>query len=123
MNLNPRKLYLMFRLEKNPNPSMGFSYGWCRMPLGVISRVSFGVILEKIDKIAKTGKSRHYRASTPQCRPMPRQEIPRHGEAKVKKWHPSGMSMRSIAAPRRSYYSQQTKFSIFVFEHLVFIHR
>ena len=34
---------------------MGFAYGWSRMPLGVISRVSFGfgVILERNRKSAK----------------------------------------------------------------------
>ena len=32
----------MLGLGKNPNPSMGFAYGWSRMPLRVISRVSFG---------------------------------------------------------------------------------
>ena len=31
----------MLGLGKNPNPSMGFAYGGSRMPLRVISRVSF----------------------------------------------------------------------------------
>ena len=33
MNLNPRKLYLLFGLE-NPNSSMGFAHGWFKMILG-----------------------------------------------------------------------------------------
>ena len=41
---------------------------------------------------------------------------PRLGEAEVPKWHPLG-------TPWRRYYSQRTIFWIFVFEHLVFIHR
>ena len=44
MNLNLRKLYLMFGLEKNPNPSMGFAHGWFRMILGVIPMFCFGIL-------------------------------------------------------------------------------
>ena len=39
---------------------------------------------------------------------------PRHGEAKVPKWHPSGTSRSSKATPQRSYCSQRAKFWIFV---------
>ena len=48
--------------------------------------LDFGVILEKNRKSAKTGKSGHYQAPTPQrreptpwCRLMPRRGIPRRG--------------------------------------------
>ena len=51
-------------------------YDDIRMLLGMIPMFCFGilgVILEKNRKSAKTGKSRHYRAPTSQCRePMPR---------------------------------------------------
>ena len=68
---------------------MGFAHGWFRMILrvnGIDSHVlfwDFEVILEKNRKCAKTGKSGHYWAPTPQhreptsrCRPMLRCGIP-----------------------------------------------
>ena len=68
---------------------MDFSYGWSRMPLGVISRVSFGFwgdFEEKLQR-CKNWKIWHYRASTPQRReptlrrkPMPRRGIPHRAE-------------------------------------------
>ena len=61
------------------------------MLLGVIPMFCFG-ILEKNRKSEKTGKSRHYRAPTPQRRePMSRRRpsqgvgYPRHSEAEVQK--------------------------------------
>ena len=50
------------------------------MLLGVIPMFffcDFGLILEKNRKSAKTGKSGHYRAPTPQCRePTPQRREP-----------------------------------------------
>ena len=48
---------------------------------------------------------------------------PRRGEAEVPKWHPLGTPRRSKATSQHRYYSQQEIFWIFVFEHLIFVHR
>ena len=59
------------------------------------------------------------REPTPRRRPTPQRGMPRHGEAEVPKWHPSGTPRRrkvtsrrrptpqfSSATPQRSYCSQ-----------------
>ena len=67
----------------------------------------FGILrfLEKNRKSAKTGKSRHFQAPTPQHRePTPRRRhtlrrgIPCHSEAEVPKWHPSGTTWHSYCS-------------------------
>ena len=89
---------------------MSFAYGWSRMPLGVISRVSFGFwgdFGEKSQKCKKKlenlGIIRLLRRSVGN----PRSGVdlcqgvgyPRRGKAKVPKW-------QALGTPRRSYCSK-----------------
>ena len=69
------------------------------MPLGVISRVSFGFWGDFWRKIAKREKPE-------KSGQKPQRGMPRRGEA----GHPSGMPQRSSAMPWHRHYSQRENF-------------
>ena len=88
------------------------------MPLGFISRVSFGfgVIFGEKSQKGKTRKKKIWAKRVPT--PQHREPTPRRGRG-CQNGTPSGTPRCSFATPRHKHCSHRGNFQIFVSEHLI----